>query len=145
DVGLGVLAGARREPAVAQRVPAAGLLVARLDLGDEVLLLQSITERRMAPGRKLERLGETPQDGGEFDGRDAHGVVLWACLSGSRPCFLDRAIVPPSGSGRAPYLSYCAKADDARGMDDGAVETGRNRMECPSKSGHEALLGHWKL
>ncbi len=77
-VRLGVLARARRDAAAEHLVPARGLLVARLDLRNEVALLQARAKRRMAPRRELERLGEAPQDGGEFRGGDRHGTFLLA-------------------------------------------------------------------
>ena len=61
-----------RDLAVADLVPAAGLLVARLDLGDEIAFGEPRPEMRVAARSVLHELGKAPQDGREPRRGDAH-------------------------------------------------------------------------
>ena len=61
-VGVGAQPCARSHLAVADRKPAPDLLVARLDLRDEIALLEPRTERRMPPSRIFEALCQSPED-----------------------------------------------------------------------------------
>jgi hypothetical protein len=91
DVRHGMEPGARGDLAATDLEPAADLLVARLDLGDEVALAEALAELRIAPRRDLHRLGKSPQDDGESGCRDAHG----------RPSLLGSQVHVCAGTGTA--------------------------------------------
>ncbi len=76
DVGLFVQPGPRSDLAVAQFDPAADPLVARHDLGDQIVLAQARLEGRITPGRDLEELCRTEQDDGKFHLGERHGFLL---------------------------------------------------------------------
>ena len=75
DFSVGAQPRARRHLAVADRVPTADLLVAGLELRDEVALLEPRAEGRMPPGRVREKLRHPPQDDLELHRRE-HGLLL---------------------------------------------------------------------
>jgi hypothetical protein len=75
--------GPRRDLAGTELEPAPDLLVARLDLGDQIALSQAVAELRMPARRNLHHLRKAPQDDGELGCRDGHGR---SSLVGSRMC-----------------------------------------------------------
>src|SRR5262249_61651534 len=75
DVGTTTQPHARTDPAVADRVPAADLLVARLELGDDIALLEPRPECRVPPARIGHQLRQSPQDDPELH-RCEHGLLL---------------------------------------------------------------------
>ena len=70
DVGLGMHPGARGDVAVANFDPAAGALVARLDLRHQIALLQARREMRMAPADVSQHQREREQNDGQFELRE---------------------------------------------------------------------------
>ena len=76
DVGLGVQAGAGRDHAVVEGVPAADLLVARHDLRHEIVLFHPRFEFRVPPGRMFEELRRAEQDDGQLHRGKCHVVLL---------------------------------------------------------------------
>src|SRR5262249_27310833 len=75
NVGVRAQPGTRADLAVADRVPAADLLVARLELGNDVALLEPRPELRVPPARIGHQLRQPPQDDAELH-RCEHGLLL---------------------------------------------------------------------
>ncbi len=76
DVGLFVQAGAGRDHAVVERVPAADLLVARHDLRHEIVLFHPRLEFRVPPRCVFEESRHTEQDDGQLHRGKCHVVLL---------------------------------------------------------------------
>ena len=93
-VGVGAQARTRCHLAIADRVPAADLLVARLELRDQVAFLQPCPEGWISPRRVFEQLRQSPQDDPESHRRE-HGHL------------------PPLGSRRAAALEDFRRFDAA--------------------------------
>src|SRR5262245_23308832 len=75
DVGVAAQPASRGHLAAMDRVPAADLLVARLELRHEVAILETRVEGRMTPGGVPEQLRHSPEDDLEFHDRE-HGLLL---------------------------------------------------------------------